>query len=121
VDMEWFWDHYLPNVQSRADPDASPLRARSVRAAAPTVIVIGGYDLLRDEDEAYVRRLVEEEVAVDVLRYPGAVHGFLSMPDNIPLVRRAWAEAGGALRRMLEAAEAAESADRAASNGRISG
>jgi acetyl esterase len=121
VDMEWFWNHYLPSVQSRTDPGASPLRAGSLRAAAPTVIVIGGCDLLRDEDEAYARRLIEEEVAVDVLRYPGAVHGFLSMPDNIPLVQRAWAEIGEALRRVLEAAEAAEPADRAASSGRISG
>jgi acetyl esterase len=121
ADMKWFWDNYLPSAEDRADPGASPLRAHSVSAAAPAVIVIGGCDLLRDEDEAYAQRLIEENVEVEVLRYSGAMHGFMSMPRDIPLVRRAWAEAGDGLRRILETAVKGCGANATTSSGQIHG
>jgi acetyl esterase len=77
--MEWFWDHYLPEVSLRADALASPLRAsvESFRHFPPTLIVTCEYDLLRDQGEALAAKLVEAGVEVTAVRWMGALHGFL--------------------------------------------
>jgi acetyl esterase len=63
--MVWFWDHYLPDVARRTEPDASPLHAAD-------------HDVLRDEGEAYAERLQEAGVPVDQRRHAGQMHGFFT-------------------------------------------
>ncbi len=75
--MIWFWDHYLETPAQGAHPHASPQRAASVAGLPPAYVVTGEYDLLRDEGEAYARRLQSAGVAVQVQRYPDMNHGFL--------------------------------------------
>lgn len=76
--MKWFWDFYLPNKADAGTPMASPLRAKSLANLPRTYLITGEYDLLRDEGEAYARRLAEAGVAVDLRRYEDMNHGFLN-------------------------------------------
>jgi acetyl esterase len=105
ADMEWFWSHYLPRGDDRSarlrSPQVSPLRAPDLSGAPPTVIVVGEHDLLRDEDLEFVDRLLVAGVPIRLLRYAGAVHGFMSFPSSISLTERAWREAGQSLRELL--------------------
>jgi len=80
--MGWFWQQFCPDGR-RAEPEASVLRARSLRRVAPAVILTAEYDVLRDEGEAYARRLVDAGVPVTLTRYDGQIHGFLRMPAAI--------------------------------------
>jgi len=74
--MKWFWGHYLRDAADAENPYAAPLRAASLRDLPPATVVIAGYDPLRDEGEAYARRLHDDGVDVTVRHYPGMLHGF---------------------------------------------
>lgn len=75
-DMEWFNDNYVPQAASRADPYASPLRAGDLSGLPTAVVATASHDILRDQGEAYARRLEEAGVAVFARRYEGMVHSF---------------------------------------------
>lgn len=77
--MVWFWDHYAPDPARRAEPDASPLRAASLAGLAPAVVLTAEHDVLRDEGEAYARKLEDAGVPVDFRRHEGQTHGFFSL------------------------------------------
>jgi acetyl esterase len=95
--MEWFWNHYLPDGD-RFVPDASPLRADDVRGTAPALVITAEFDPLRDEGDAYARRLEEAGVPVTLSRYDGMIHGFFRMPGVVDRANDALAEAVEALR-----------------------
>jgi acetyl esterase len=61
---------------------ASPLTQDDLHGLAPAVIVTAEFDPLRDEGEAYGRRLREAGVPAVVRRYDGAIHGFMGSPDD---------------------------------------
>jgi acetyl esterase len=100
--MEWFWGHYLPEGD-RFSPDASPLRADDVGGTAPALVITAEFDPLRDEGEAYARRLEEAGVPVTLTRYDGMIHGFFRMPGAMDQAKEALAEAAGALREAFAA------------------
>jgi acetyl esterase len=89
-DMKWFWNHYLPDAGKRSDPNASPLHAKDLSKVPPGIIVTAGRDPLRDEGEAYGKRLQEAGVATEVVRGERLVHGFLSMINYAPSAGRAF-------------------------------
>ena len=68
----------LSRVSDLGAPGASPLDIPDLRGVAPAVVVTAGFDPLRDEGLAYVRRLRDAGVPVDLLHYPGQIHGFMS-------------------------------------------
>jgi acetyl esterase len=103
--MRWFWDHYLPEGDGdRFQPDASPLRAADVGGTAPALVMTVEFDPLRDEGEAFARRLEEAGVPVTLTRYDGMIHGFFRMPGVIGRANDALAEAAEALRAAFAAA-----------------
>ncbi len=77
ADMVWFWDRFVP-AEHRGDPRAVPARADDLRGLAPAYVQTAEFDPLRDEGESYADRLAAAGVPVDVDRYPGVVHGFVS-------------------------------------------
>ncbi|MFV9453428.1 alpha/beta hydrolase [Rhodococcus sp. NM-2] len=82
--MVWFWDHYLKQANRRFHPEASPLRARSFQNLPPAIILTAEHDVLRDEGEAYVRRLTDAGVLVRHRRFDGQMHGFFTFVNILP-------------------------------------
>ena len=79
--MAWFWDAYLPEVERRSEPFASPLRASDEQLAGlpPAFVIVDEADVLRDEGEAYAARLRAAGVAVTTVRYDGITHDFMML------------------------------------------
>jgi acetyl esterase len=79
--MQWFWDQYTTDESERAEITASPLRASTDElAGVPKALVITGEaDVLRDEGEAYGRKLREAGVDVTATRYEGIIHDFVML------------------------------------------
>ena len=82
--MEQCADYYTPNVADRTNPYASPLHAPDLSDLPPALIITGEFDPLRDEGEAYGRRLVEAGVTVTTKRALGHIHGSMTMTKLIP-------------------------------------
>lgn len=89
--MQWFWDQYVPNHEDRQNPLVSPLQASvdELRGLPRTMIITGEVDVLRDEAEAYARKLMAAGVPVVATRYLGAIHGFCSFADVSPTAKSA--------------------------------
>jgi acetyl esterase len=81
VMMKWFVDHYLRDDSDVTNPLASPILAPDevLKRVPPAVIVTAEYDPLRDDGEAYGKRLVSNGVSASVVRFNGTLHGFYSM------------------------------------------
>lgn len=74
----WFWRHYSGGAPIHTEPTACPLEAGldQLRDLPPALIITAECDMLRDEGEAYARKLVQAEVPVTCTRYLGTLHGF---------------------------------------------
>jgi acetyl esterase len=99
--MRWFIAHYLPGPGEAADWRVSPLRARSLEGLPPGLVVTAGFDPLRDEGEAYARRLRDAGVRVDHVGYGGMIHGFVPMGRLIDTGNRAVSHVAATLREAL--------------------
>jgi len=103
--MEWFWDAYLPDAAARKQPTATPLNASLDELAGlpEALVVVDENDVLRDEGEAYARRLSDAGVRVTSTRYNGTIHDFamLNALADTPATRGAIAQAIGALKTAL--------------------
>lgn len=77
--MAWFWDQYLPDVAKRADIHASPINATSeqLKGLPQTLLLVDENDVLRDEGEAFARKLGAAGVTVESVRYNGTIHDFM--------------------------------------------
>lgn len=82
--MRWFWNHYVAEESAREHPEVSPLRAESLTALPPALVITAEHDVLRDEGEAYARRLADDGVEVVHHRWPGQMHAFFSMINVLP-------------------------------------
>ncbi len=103
--MAWFWDAYLPDLDRRSEPYASPLRASDEQLAGlpPAFVIVDEADVLRDEGEAYAGRLRAAGVEVTTVRYDGITHDFLMLNplSNTHATRAAVAQAISILRDAL--------------------
>jgi acetyl esterase len=100
--MVWFRGHYVgANEADVMNPLASPLLAEDHAGLPPALIVTAEYDPLRDEGEAYGRKLEEAGVPVTVHRFDGQIHGFVGMVALLDDAKVALEEAAEALRGAL--------------------
>lgn len=103
-EMQWFFEHYVPDPARREDPEVSPLRAASLRNLPPAIVVAAGYDPLHDEVMAYAQRLEADGVPVSLHRYPDDAHAFFSFVNIMSSGNEAVARVGGEVREMIAAA-----------------
>ena len=103
--MEWFWDAYLPDVAARKEITATPLNASldQLKGLPEALVIVDENDVLRDEGEAYARKLSQAGVRVTSTRYNGTIHDFvlLNALADTPAVRGALAQANAALKAAL--------------------
>jgi acetyl esterase len=82
--LEWFGRQYVPqdgpHPVALDDPRVSPLHASDHTDLPPALILVGGRDPLHDDGTRYADTLRAADVPARVLDYPGAVHGFMSLP-----------------------------------------
>ncbi|GAA1294814.1 alpha/beta hydrolase [Pseudonocardia aurantiaca] len=79
--MAWYWDAYAPDDSSRSEITASPLRASldDLAGLPPAFVIVDENDVLRDEGEAYARRLTQAGVPTTTVRYNGIIHDFMML------------------------------------------
>jgi acetyl esterase/lipase len=79
--MAWFWDAYAPEPAQRAEITASPLRAglEELAGLPPAFVIVDENDVLRDEGEAYARKLTAAGVPTTSVRYNGIIHDFMML------------------------------------------
>lgn len=79
--MAWFWDAYLPDVDNRTEITASPLQASvdDLAGLPDAFVAVDENDVLRDEGEAYARKLTQAGVRTTSVRYNGTFHDFLML------------------------------------------
>lgn len=103
--MKWMFDLYTTNEEERDSPYHSPLRAtvEQLRGLPPALVVTAENDILRDEGEAYGRKLGEAGVPVTIVRYNGMIHdfGLLNALAAEPAVRSLFVQAGAELKKYL--------------------
>jgi acetyl esterase len=87
--MIWFWDHYLNDRAEAKDFRAVPLMAGSLAGLPRAFVVTAEYDVLRDEGQAYARRLEEDGVEVTHVFVEGMNHGFAASPNEFPFLTQA--------------------------------
>lgn len=103
--MKWFWDAYSTDPQQRQQIYASPLLAtpEQLKGLPPALIQTAEKDVLRDEGEAYARKLDAAGVNVVVTRYNGMIHdfGLLNALADLPATRAALHQASEELKLRL--------------------
>lgn len=82
-DLRWCWDHYLRSEEDADSPYACPLRAADLSRLPPTLVLTAELDPVRDQGEAYARRLREAGVAARAHRYAGMIHGFVEFSEAL--------------------------------------
>lgn len=90
--MDWFIDTYLNDEAEKKDLRASPLKATDLEDLAPAIVITSGFDVLRDQGQAYAEKLKEAGVKVTERCYDRLAHGFTAMTGAVPAARRACEE-----------------------------
>jgi len=103
--MKWFWDNYTTDSSQRNDIYASPLRATvyQLQGLPKALVQTAENDVLRDEGEAYARKLDQAGVKVTSVRYNGMIHdwGLLNPLAAVPGTRTAMLQAATEIKSAL--------------------
>lgn len=104
--MKWMYDLYTTDPEKRKEIYASPLQAtvEQLKGLPPALIQVAESDILRDEGEAYGRKLDEAGVKVTTVRYNGMIHdfGLLNGLAEVPATRSLFVQAAAELKKYLQ-------------------
>ena len=87
--VKWYWDQYLDKKGDRQNPYAAPLLAQDLSALPGTLVIVSGYDPLRDDGIAYANRLLAAGVQTRLSIYEDMIHGFISYPGILKQAKTA--------------------------------
>lgn len=99
-DIRFYREKYLDGADPKA-PRASPWYFDDVSGQPPTIVITAGFDPLRDEGDAWAKRLEEAGVDVTHQTHPSLFHGFWNTAGAMPVAAQAVAQALHALRPYL--------------------
>ena len=99
--MQSFSRHYYGATATAPDFRGAPLLAGDLIGLPPALVLVGGYDALRDDGIAYADRLAEAGVPVSLVEYRGLSHGFINMAATLSGGRLALDQVCSALRLAL--------------------
>jgi acetyl esterase len=94
----WFLKQYLRSPKDANDFRYAPLVADDLSNLPPALVLVAGYDPLRDEGLDYARRLIESGNRVRLANYEGMIHGFYLMGGAVDAAKRAVEESAEMLR-----------------------
>lgn len=87
--MKWFWNAYAPDKADRKKIYVCPLKAteEELKNLPEALVITDENDVLRDEGEAYARKLANAGVKVTAVRFNGTIHDFVmlnAIADTLP-------------------------------------
>lgn len=107
--MKWMWDHYTTDLKARREKYATPIHAslEELKGLPPALVQTAENDILRDEGEAYARKMRAAGVAVTLTRYQGMIHdyGLLNPLADVPAVQTALLQAAVVLKESLQVSD----------------
>ena len=86
--MSYFWSNYLGGTEDSSDPYAVPHAATSYNSVPPALIVIAGFDPLKDDGRRYAEKLAKDGVSTELLVATTLPHGFVFTLGAVPEARR---------------------------------
>jgi acetyl esterase/lipase len=92
---------YLPDDADPADPRISPLRALNLKGLPTAIIHTAEFDPMRDEGNAYARRLLASGVVVEHICHDGMIHNFHAMSAVLPQAKLILSQIGEQVRRAV--------------------
>ena len=101
--VRFFNSQWMPDQMRWSDPHVSPLHARDLSGLPSALIVTAEHDPLRDESEAYARRLRHAGVQVELRRERGLIHNFMLLDEISPACAAASDRVAADLRAHLSA------------------
>jgi acetyl esterase len=103
-----FSRHYVQEVPQKGDARLSPLLASDLSNLPPALVITAGFDILRDEGDAYAQALASAGTITRTRRYPSLGHGFIHMTGICPAARRAVVDIAREWRALLDATRESE-------------
>ena len=99
--MQWFWGHYLGETSPVDASLARVLHVEDLTGLPSATVITAQYDPLKDEGDAYAKRLTDAGIATDHQMAEGMIHGFFGMTPAVPDAMK-WVNLAGAnLRKAL--------------------
>ncbi|PTT29303.1 alpha/beta hydrolase [Pseudomonas sp. HMWF021] len=99
--LDWFYQHYARSPHDCLDWRFSPLLTEDLHGVAPAIVLLAGFDPLLDEGQAYVDKLRDHGVSVELEHCPGLTHDLLRMAAVMPDVLQVHEDLSRALARLL--------------------
>ena len=103
--MDWFYGHYFSSPEDRLHPHASPGYVSDLRNLPPAFVLTAECDPLRDQGEAYARKLQAAGVEVSHRRYEGMIHPFFTLGGAFDTTLEAHEDAAFELRMALSSGQ----------------
>jgi acetyl esterase len=82
IDMQQFYNAFLPTITERRSPDISPLYA-DLKGLCPALFSVGTSDALLDDTLFMHARWMAAENTAELAVYPGGAHGFTLFPNRL--------------------------------------